>query len=239
MIDEVVESTTVEDVNVVGDQPSEPSIQQQEEQKISAKEKEDNLRILRERADRASRERDEYARRLQEYENSQKVESKDEDFGVKDDDLVEGKHLAKYVKRIRQLEEQQKQYMQQNQESNAEIRLKTQYPDFDKVMTLENVQSFSNAYPELAKSINASHDLYDKAYSAYTLIKKFGIYEEKPYESDKKRAADNMAKPRPLASVNPQQGDSPLSRANAFAEGLTDDLRSQLRKEMEEARKLY
>lgn len=236
MFDEVVEQTTVESID---NSQAEPAVTQPEPEKVSAKEKDDNLRILRERADRASRERDEYARRLQEYENSKKPQEPDEDFGIKEDDLVEGKHLAKYARRIKQLEEQQKQYMQQSEESNAEIRLKTQYPDFDKVMTLENVESLSRAYPELAKSINASHDLYDKAYSAYTLIKKFGIYEEAPFEADKKKAADNMAKPRPLASVNPQQGDSPLSRANAFAEGLTDDLRAQLRKEMEDARKNY
>ena len=37
--------------------------------------------------------------------------------------------------------------------------------------------------------------------------------------------------------MSPQQGDSPLSRANAFANGLTPELRVQLIKEMEEARK--
>jgi hypothetical protein len=55
--------------------------------------------------------------------------------------------------------------------------------------------------------------------------------------ADKLRAQKNAAKPKPLASVNPQQGDSPLSKANAFANGLTDDLKKQLRKEMEDARR--
>lgn len=237
MIDEVIEQVESSHTDEVAEQPSVPSVQ--EEQKASAREKDDNLRILRERAERASRERDEYARRLQEYENHKKVESPDEDFSMKEDDLVEGKHLAKYAKRIKQLEEQQRQYVQQNQESTAEIRLRSQHSDFDKVMTLKNIETLSNAYPELAKSINSSQNLYDKAYSAYTLIKKFGIYEENPYEADKQRAAVNAAKPRPLTSVSPQQGDSPLSRANAFAEGLTDDLKVQLRKEMEEARRGY
>lgn len=239
MIDEVVEHVDASPDNAVVETPSEPSVQAQEAQKVSAREKEDNLRILRERADRASRERDEYARRLQELENAKHADVPDEEFSMKEDDLVEGKHLAKYVKRIKQLEEQQRRYMQQSQESTAEMKLRSQHADFDKVMTLENVKTFSQAYPELAKSINASNDLYDKAYSAYTLIKKFGIYEETPYESDKVRAEANMAKPRPLASVSPQQGDSPLSRANAFAEGLTDELRAQLRKDMDAARKLY
>ena len=63
-----------------------------------------------------------------------------------------------------------------------------------------------------------------------------GIYREDNYSKDRDKAQSNASKPKPLASVSPQQGDSPLSRANAFANGLTDELKSQLRKEMEQAR---
>jgi hypothetical protein len=129
--------------------------------------------------------------------------------------------------------------MKQTAEQTAEMRLRSQYPDFDKVMTLENVQMLSASYPELAKSINASTDLYDKAASAYTIIKKFGIYNEAPHDADKQKAVANTAKPRPLASVGSQKGESPLSRANAFAGGLTEELKAQLRKEMDEYSKLY
>lgn len=213
--------------------------EQQEQQKV--KEREANLNVLRKLAEQASRERDDALRRLQEIENrnAPRYESSDEDIVIKDDELVEGKHLAKYVKKIKQLEEQQRKYIQQNSESTAEMRLKAQYPDFDKVMTLENVQTFSAAYPELAKTINASSDLFDKASSAYTLIKRFGIYSEQPFEADKQKAIANSSKPRPLASVSPQQGDSPMQRANAFANGLTPELKEQLLKEMNESRRGY
>lgn len=220
-------------------QQAAPAAQQPESQ--SAKDKESNLLYLRKLADQASRERDDALRRLQEieYQKAAKVESSDEDISIKDDELVEGKHLSKYIKRVKQLEQQQRQYIQQTTESTAEMRLKAQYNDFDKVMTLENVQTFSAAYPELAKTINASNDLYEKASSAYTLIKKFGIYNDQPFEADKQKAIANSAKPRPLASVSPQQGDSPMQRANAFANGLTSELKDQLLKEMNEARKGY
>jgi hypothetical protein len=162
------------------------------------------------------------------------------DFGFKEDDLIEGKHLKTAMKKIKQLEDQQKQYIRQSTESTAEMKLRTQFPDFDKVMTLENVQMLSASYPELARTVNTSSDLYDKAVSAYTMIKRFGIYNEAPVgDMNKQKAIANTAKPRPLASVNPQQGETPLSRANAFAEGLTDSLKEQLRKEMHEARRLY
>lgn len=222
-------------------EPAQEAAPKPDPEQQSAKEKESNLLYLRKLADQANRERDDAVRRLQEieYQRSAKVESPDEDITIKDDELVEGKHLAKYVKKIKQLEQQQRQYIQQTTESTAEMRLKSQYPDFDKVMTLENVQMFSSAYPELAKTINSSSDLYEKASSAYTLIKKFGIYNDQPFEADKQKAIANASKPRPLASVSPQQGDSPMQRANAFSNGLTKELKEQLLKEMNESRKAY
>lgn len=234
MLEEMLEPSSLEEGTV----EENTAEQVQQPAPVPSKEKDSNLNFLRKMADQATRERDDALRRLKEIE-SKKVESRDEDFSVKDDDLVEGKHLAKYAKKIKQLEDQQEQYMRQSSESNAEVRLKTQFPDFDKVMTLENVQSLSMAYPELAKAINSSSNLYDKASSAYTLIKKFGIYEEHPYEAEKQRAIANSVKPRPLTSVSPQQGDSPMQRANAFANGLTPELKEALLKEMAESRKGY
>lgn len=212
-----------------------------QEQTTFAKDKEANIIKLRKLADQAARERDELARRLQAYENvpKPKVESSNVDFAIKDDELVEGKHLNKAMKKIEQLEEQQQEYLRQNSKAVAAMRLRSQYPDFDKVMTPDNIEMFEASYPELANTIVTATNPYDQAASAYTLIKKFGIYTEIPYEADKQKALANTTKPRPLASVNPQKGDTPLSRANAFAEGLTETLKDQLRKEMEEARKLY
>ena len=79
-------------------------------------------------------------------------------------------------------------------------------------------------------------DLYTKGASAYTIIKQMGIAPGSSLEADKERAERNLAKPRPLASVASSQGnESPLQRANAFANGLTEELRQQLHKEMIES----
>ena len=57
-------------------------------------------------------------------------------------------------------------------------------------------------------------------------------------QNDRARVIKNSAKPRPLASVNPQQGDSPLSKANAFANGeFTEADRKRAWAEMVAARK--
>lgn len=191
-----------------------------------------NFRMLRESRERAERERDEALRLLQVAQA--KELSNEEDVKLAPDELVEWRHVEKKIKR---LEDQIKSYHQQTSETTTESRLKAQYADFDRVVSRENVEMLRAAYPEIADTLNSNPDLYTKAVAAYTMIKKLGIDEQDPYAADKQRAQQNAAKPRPLASVGPQQGDSPLSNANAFANGLTEDLKKQLLKEMIEAAK--
>jgi len=194
---------------------------------------------------KAERERDEYRQLLAEMQAARNPApvapvEEDDNFNLGDDDIAEGKHISKVDKRaqnkIKALEQRLQKYERETAESRAETRLRTQYPDFDKVVSRENIELFAQAYPDVAQSLNANPDLFSKASSAYTMIKKFGIYQESPFSSEKAVALKNVAKPRPLASVAPQQGATPMSRANAFENGLTDDLRVQLRKEMEQSR---
>ncbi len=208
-------------------------------QQPKSNDKADNFRELRAKADRIERERDEAVRRLQEleYKSRQPAETVGEEDAVAPDDLVEGKHLSKYDKKIRNLEQQLEQYQKQSAEVTVETKLKSQYADFDQVVNADNIEKLRNMYPEIAQTLMSSNDLYSKAVSAYTMIKKLGIKPEDTFIDDKNRAIRNAAKPRPLASVSPQQGDSPLSKANAFANGLTPALQEELRKEMFEAMK--
>jgi hypothetical protein len=204
--------------------------------------KEKNLRILRERAERIERERDEALNRLQQIENRNKpVEPQEDDLAINigADDLAEGKHLNKMATKIKKLEEQIKNYQYQSTTLTAEARLKAEHPDFDKVVSKENIEILKESYPELAMTLQESSNLYTKAKSAYTLIKKLGIHTDENYDKERELVQKNAAKPKPLAAVSPQQGDSPLSRANAFANGLTPELKEQLYKEMLEARKGY
>ncbi len=232
---------------VVTEEPVQAPESAQPEPQETVSEKDRNFRIMREDRERIARERDEALRRLQEYEmrsakpqHQEEPEADDDiDLDIKDDDLVEGKHLQKMKTYIKKLQAQQKTFQKRATEATAETRLKSQYPDFDTVMTMENMQALSRAYPELAASVNATGDLYNKAVSVYTLIKKFGIHDDKPYEAEKERIVANQAKPKPLTSISPQQGDTPLSRANVFANGLTDELKKKLREEMAAASKRY
>ncbi len=203
-----------------------------------------SFREIREAKKKAERERDEYMRRLEELEARQKAATPvEEELELGADDLAEGKHLSKVDRRaqtkIKELEQRIAKYETRTEEQRAEAQLRAKYPDFDKVVSRDNIELLTEAYPELARSIYSTNDLYTKAVSAYTLIKKFGIHQESPFASEKMVAQKNTSKPRPLTSVSPQQGEGALTRANAFASGLTDDVKAQMLREMNDARKGY
>lgn len=208
------------------------------ESKPAPSSKDINMANLRTAKEKLERENAEILRRLQEYE-SKKETLEDNDIEIGDDELFEGKHYKKIQKQIKAQQDQIKQYESQLKLTSTEVRLKSQFPDFDKVINEENITKLKEAEPEIADAISNTTDMYSKAVSAYKMIKKLGLYVEDNYQPDRDLAIKNSLKPKPLASVSPQQGDSPLSRANAFANGLTPELKKQLWKEMEEAANKY
>ncbi len=209
----------------------------------------ESWKTLRDKAEKAERRAQELEAALQQQQRQsqqqsrpQEQESEQEDPELAPDDLVEAKYVNKKVKKLQeQLHQQQQQLKQQQQqayEAAVEAKVKMQYPDFDKIVNQETIAMFKTVEPELAAAVNASPDLYAQAVSAYKMIKKLGIVVEDNYQEQKALVQKNAVKPKPMASVSPQQGDSPLSKANAFANGtLTDDLKKQLWKEMNEVRR--
>lgn len=189
-----------------------------------------SFRQLREKAERLERERDEYARQVQRQVRQQPQEEPEEDIRINPDDLVEGKHLTRYEKKLKKLEEAMKVSQKQSYDAAAEHRVRTEMPDFDNVVTQDTLYILQSQFPELAASINANPDLYSKAKAAHQAITKLGITPD--YSTEQTTINKNINKPKPLASIAPQQGDSPLTRANAFANGLTDELKHKLYEEM-------
>lgn len=201
-----------------------------------------SFKAIREKAERAERERDDALRKLRDIE-SQKASSQEEDYEIRlgPDDLAEGKHLSKVSQQIKKLQAELNEYRRKSTADTTEALIKAEYPDFDKIVSRDNIEALKNSYPELAQTLNSSNDMYVTAKAAYTLIKKLGISQDtsSSYDAEKEAAQKNYAKPRPLASVSPQRGDSALSQANQFAKGLTDELKKQLLAEMNEARRGY
>lgn len=250
---EVEQPQEVEDVD---QNISEPIIEQQEEEvqeeqvpvKQSSKSSGENLRILREAREKAERERDELMRYVLQMQQQQLPQQKqvaqeviqeepEVDFSVDDEALLEGKHGKQLYKKLQQMERKLAQYESQSSESIVEAKIKAQLPDFDVVVNQETIAQLNADYPEIASTLRDTKDLYSKATAAYKIMKKFGIYRDKSYDQEKAVAMKNASKPRTVTSLNPQQGDSPLSKANAFANGMNKDLQAQLLKEMSAARK--
>lgn len=203
------------------------------EQQVESKEDRD-YRALRRAKAQAERERDELLRQMQMASNNQsrQPEPEESSLGIGDDDLIEGKHYKQLDKNVRALQKKLQEQEASSKNMAAEARLKSMYPDFDKVVSKDNIDILRETYPEIAQTLSSSQDLYSAGVSAYSFIKNLGLGKEDLYEQDRNRAKSNSAKPRPLASVSPQQGDSPLSHANAFANGLTNELKQKLYKEM-------
>ena len=234
----------LQDIPTIDSLPEAPSAetmadhQEQEVIKVESKptEPQESFKQLRAAKLKAERERDELLRQIQ-AQSATQAPQEEEDVNLDADALVEGKHYKKMQAKIKRLEQRLENSYQQSTQTAVEAKLKAQYPDFDKIVSGENIAQLRDQYPEIAATLHSTADIYSKAVSAYTMIKRLGIAQDDVYQEDRLKAQANAAKPRPLASVSPQQGDSPLSRANAFANGLTDDLKKQLHKEMMEAMK--
>jgi len=233
-------------------QPAEESNAQQEQQASQQQQenhKEANMRILRERAEAAERRSYELERHIQQNmsqnQQSNKIrieEDEDDNFGVSDDDYIEGKQFKKYVKSLKKdLKETRQRFEEYNHQSSmtqAEMRLKSQYPDFDAVVSKENLEKLANLKPSLHRTIFANQDIYDRGYTAYEMIKSSGISSDE-YKQVDKRLDDNRAKPRSSSNVAPQSGETPLSKVGEYDRRvLSEDRKDQLRRMVEEAKRL-
>jgi|SRR6185437_1875082 len=209
--------------------------------------KEVNMRILRERAEAAERRAQDLERMVQmnmsqnQQSNKMQIQDEDDDFDLSDDTYIEGKHLKKYVKNLKQelrnTKKQFEEYNQQNALTQAEIRLKNQFNDFDSVVNAENIDKLKQQKPALFRTIMANADVYDKGYTAYELIKNSGIISDQYQEVDRK-LEDNRSKPRSAANASPQSGDTPLTRVGDYDRRiLSEDRKDQLRRQVEEAKR--
>lgn len=225
-----------------GETPFEqPAAQEPKVEEAQAKNNdiEDNMRNMRLAREKAERERDELAARMREIELAQQKPvppQEEQDFEVGDDDFVEGKHLSAALKKVKRLEEiavkAEKERHRQINEQKIHNELVSKFSDFNEVVTDKTVKLLREMDPVLAQALHENPDLKSRAVSVYSFIKQNSLHQQDKFVADKNRAQTNAAKPRPLTSVKPQQGESPLSMANAFANGLTPELKKMLNKEM-------
>ncbi len=231
MFDEIVTEAleTTEQVQ----EPETQEVIQEEKKTVSPTQ---SFRELREQKEKVQRERDEAYQLLRQLqEKSQNDTNEVDDITIGPDDIAEGKHISKVNKKVKELEKQLRQYQQQSAEMSTESRVMAQLPDFYNVVNEQSIDQLKNEFPEIAATLHSSTDQYSKAVSTYKLIKKLGLNTTNEYDHEKAQIAANVAKPKSVASISPQRGNSPLSQANAFQHGLTDELKKSLHKEMMDA----
>jgi len=156
----------------------------------------------------------------------------DELDGLADDDILTKGQAKKLNEKMARQAAQEA--IRQYQNSTVDDRLQAKFPDFADVVTPEAIEELKQTEPELAFSLSSTADPYAQGVAAYKLLKKLGRTENMADIADKKKAIANSQKP---VSVNSVVKNSAIGNAHLFENGLTADLKSQLWKEMQEARK--
>jgi len=184
--------------------------------------------IAREQSERIRIQRD-YEELNQRLAEQERLKEADPLSSMSDDDLAEVKHVKKYKK---EMEDEIRELKVQVQYAQQVAELKSKFPDFDEVVNEDTLGMLKEAEPELADSLANNPNFYTKAAGAYKAIKRCGLAKD-TFNYQKQRVNENIAKPRTANSISPQHGESPLSKANAFATGLTEERKQQHWEEMQ------
>lgn len=177
--------------------------------------------------ERRSQEQDELIAKLS------RKDAPDEDDLEKlsDDDIITvAQHKKMTAKIAKQVAEE---VNRQREAATMEERLMSKYPDYEQVVTQENIELLKKTEPELALSLHSlAHDPYAQAVAAYKLMKKTSTGQTKPVSNEKKKALENSQKPMSVQAVTKQ---SAIGSAHAFENGLTPELKKRLNDEMLQA----
>lgn len=213
--DQIIEQESYE-------QPEQQAVEEYVEEpvKTQPKSRENNFKVMRERAERAEYERQQALDYIASLKKHEPEDVDVDDFTMQDDDLAEGRHLKTLRKEIKELKSLLKESQNQSKaikKETIQMRLESQFPDINRVLTDENRYELEANDPDLFEVISNTQDEYKKNKLMYQMIKSLNIYQEKPsYRAEKTLVQKNIAKPRSMSSVRPTQNDSPLSKVNAF-----------------------
>ncbi len=208
--------------------PEKPTPEQEKEEKNNR-----DWRLLREKTEKAESERDQlyaYIKQQQDQQQQQQQQAaqpKEEEFDINtinDDDLLDGKQMKRMFAQQKRYNDQIKHDVNEQRikshEAVVESNLKTSFPDFDQVMTRDNITALREADPALARSLNMNPDLQDKAIATYNAVKRYGIYQGNSSSNNiaqTRKYSENSNKPHSSNSISPQR-NNPLAKANEFSQ---------------------
>lgn len=209
--------------------------------------KEQNMRMLRERAEAAEKRLQELEAERQRQEEPKRDTSSypQDDYGIDDDMYLEGRHFKKAFQPITEkLNKAEQAYMQTQKElekmrqermlADAEQRVQQKYPDFSSVVTQENLKKLELTKPHLYHAVRDTQDVYSKAAAAYELIKNSAILDPNPEAEE--RIQNNQQRPKSAAGMGGQSAStSPLSRVGDYDRRvMTPERRAELQRMMQQ-----
>lgn len=229
MTEEKQEETTTTEQAPVENQPEIHAEEEGQAQAPQKKTAEYNWAEARKKRDELERKLEAMQSKIEEL-SKPKAQEEDDDIGIKDEDIAEGKHLKQLKKEIKEL----RSYIKQKEASTVDERLSLKHPDFGSVVSRENVERLKELEPEIALSLSHIKDPFQQGIAAYKMMKRLGIAQDPVELADKQKAEINSKKP---VSVNAVSKNSALGNAHLFENGLTKELKSQLWKEMQDSMK--
>lgn len=178
--------------------------------------------------ERRSQEQEELIARLS---NKPAAPEEDELAKLSEDDILTVAQARKLAtKMARQVAHEA---IKEREAATVEERLQSKFPDYDQVVTRENVEILKQQEPELAQSLmRLADDPFAQAKAAYRLIKTLGVKTDPSPGPEVKKARENASKP---VSVNAVTRNSAIGNASLFENGLTPELKKQLWSEMQTA----
>lgn len=191
----------------------------QEEKKVSEApvgSKEYNWRKMEQKNEQLEKEIHELRNALKEnMQNSQKQEPADELSMLQEDDLITVGQMNKLAeKRAKKIIEEE---FAKREKAKLPDITKSQFTDYDQVVTAENIEQLIKEDPDLEYDIQVAKNPYARAYKA---IKQSQFYRDKYRNKENEdKIAENSKKPISINTIGKQR---PLSHANEYAKGSPD-----------------
>jgi hypothetical protein len=233
----------LDDTNTPVEETVETKVQEQAPQpetteKTPEPEEKINWRQIRERIEQTERKNFELQKALESQQKPPQQEP-DEQYDFDDENLVEGKHVKKYISKLsKELKETKKQIAEFNAKNaltTAEIRLNS-LEGFRDLVTDANLEKLAKLHPEDYASAMANPDIYARGKTAYNMIKNYGIDDK--YKAVDQKISENKTKPRSSANAAPQASNTPLARVGDYDRRvMSEERRTQVLAQLEELKK--
>lgn len=212
---DVKEQPVVETAEDATESPQKPQVPEEGS-------KEYNFRRMEQKMKQLEQQNYELMQEMQRAQAPKQKEEPDEFSQLQADDLITFGQVTKYTekmaeKKARELLEKE---FQKREAAQQPTQAKSQYKDYEQVVTVENIEQLVKEDPELEELIQKSRNPYERAYKE---IKKANFFREKQTNKiSAEKIEENSKKPISSNSIGKQR---PLSQASSYSR---DDLYEEM-----------